>query len=185
MSVSAPTMGSGSDILVVADPAAFAARIAELKSSQASAEKAMRDLKLGMDAAKAWEQASSEKAKYDALMESIQTDVLNMHRAAKAEADALVTEAKAELAAAKAEAKAIRDDAKKVAKTLTDQANGSLSGAKQAWGEVQQARQEADKARNEAVTKAAEMSSAVASADAQRKRLQALVAAIQEIAERA
>jgi chromosome segregation ATPase len=184
MSVSAPTMG-GNDILVVADPAAFAARIAELKTSQASAEKAMRDLKLGMDAAAAWEKAAAEQAKYDALMEGIQTEILNMRRAARLEADELVNAAKAELTEARREAKAMREEAKKVAKTLTDQANGALSGAKQAWGEVQQARQEAEKARNEAVTKAAEMSSAVASADAQRKRLQALVAAIQEIAERA
>jgi multidrug resistance efflux pump len=185
MSVSAPTtMGSG-DLLIVADPTAFAARVAELKASRESAEKAFKDLRLGLDAAKAWEKASEQQAKYEALMAGANVDRERLMDEARAAKKQLEDEAHALLAEAKAEAKRLRDEAHDEAKRARDEAKADAKAAKDAVKAARKAREDADAAAAQAVTEVEHAVVATSNANAERERLSGLVMAIKALVEKA
>ena len=135
MSAGVSATGSG-EILIVADTEAFGKRMAELKSSREQAEKAFTQLRLGKDAAKAYDEAKALKDEYTARMARINEEGDEI----RAKAGAIVNDAHAQagelVAEAKAQAKALLDAAKDEAARLMAEAKEARNEAKKALKEA-------------------------------------------------
>lgn len=180
MSVSATTAGSG-DFLLVSDSAAFGKKLKELQSAREEAEAAFKALRIGRDAAKAFEDAEKMKREYEARIEAANDEAAAIVAEAKAEAKTLKADSAAKLKKATDEATAIIDDARKVADALKAEAEEAKAAMKGALAETKAAK----KAHDEAAAGMGEAEkihrSAAQEQQAMRERYEALIAKIQAV----